>query len=186
MENYLGEDFYMYYPWFYSEYEPLKQLKLVLLLVDGQNLFYGYDQGETADYQKYETTLGLRPSNNIELEFKQRYHESKTFYIARTYETKLKLQFHKNFWIRAILQLTNNDIQVDDYQYQRINLYPLFTYKPSANAAVYLGASNSWYDEDYEGTIWDSQNQQHLQKMLRFQEDMMTYFLKVSYTFNMQ
>ena len=184
MENYLGKDFYMYYPWFYSEFELLKQLKLVLLLVDGQNLYYGYEKGENADYQKYETTLGLRPSNNIELEFKNRYHESKSFYIARTYEAKLKLQFHKNFWVRAILQLTNNDIIVDNYKYQSLNLYPLFTYKPSSNTAVYLGASNSWYDEDYEGEIWDTQNQQYVQKMLRFQEDNMTYYLKVSYTFD--
>ena len=184
MENYLGEDFYMYYPWLVLEYEPLKQLWGTFLIVDGRNLFFGYDKGEYGDYYKYETTLFFRPTNNIDIEFKQRYHETEKFYIARTYETKLKLQFHKNFWIRVILQLTNNDIMVDDYCFQRINLYPLFTYKPSSNTAVYLGASNGWYDEDYEGEIWDTQNQQYLQKILRFQENNMTYYLKVSYTFD--
>ncbi|MCD4819007.1 MAG: carbohydrate binding family 9 domain-containing protein [Candidatus Cloacimonetes bacterium] len=184
MENYLNQDFYMHYPWLVVKYEPIKSIRGEILLVDGRGLYYGDEEGENANYYKYETTLFYRPTNNIDIEFKQRYHELEEKYIARTYETKVKFQFHKNFWIRAIIQVTNNNLIKEDYDAKSINLYPLFTYKPSSNTAVYLGASNGWYDEDYTGDIWDEENQLYFQKQLRYQQDNMTYFIKISYTFD--
>ena len=180
MENYLGKDFYMYYPWLSLNYEPIKQLKMSFLIVDGENLFIGKTQYGKGDYYKYETTLNIRPAIFFDLEFKHRYHETAGKYIARTYEAKAKLQFHKNFWFRAIVQVTNSDICADDEKDNRFNIYPLFTYKPSANASIYLGAS----DTDSEGNefYWDHEiidwnNYVYDQKN-------MTYFLKISYTFD--
>jgi len=184
MDNYLDEDFYMHYPWLVMEYEPMKSLWGKLLIVDGKGLYYADEKGEIADYYKYETTIFWRPTNNIDIEFQHRYHEQEDKYIARTYETKAKFQFHKNFWIRAILQITNNDLIRDELTTKSINLYPLFTYKPSSNTAVYLGASNRWLDEDYTDDVWDGEDQDYLQKQLRFEQDIMTYFLKISYTFD--
>jgi hypothetical protein len=173
MENYIGEDYYMYYPWLNLNYEPFKQLKMSFLIVDGENLYFGYDSGEKADYYKYETTLNIRPANFFDLEFKHRYHETEGKYIARTYETKAKFQFHKNFWFRAILQITNHDMIIYGENPRRISLYPLFTYKPSSKTAIYIGASGNEekteqissrdYLQDYKDT---------------------TYFLKISYTFD--
>ncbi len=173
MEDYLGEDYYMYNPWLNLNYEPFKQLKISFLIVDGENLYFGYDGGEKADYYKYETTLNIRPANFFDLEFKHKYHETKGKYIARTYETKAKFQFHKNFWFRAILQITNHDMIVYDENPRRISLYPLFTYKPSSKTAIYIGASGN------EEKTEQISSRDYLQN---FKDT--TYFLKVSYTFD--
>ena len=173
MENYIGEDHYMYYPWLNLNYEPFKQLKMSFLIVDGENLYFGYDGGEKADYYKYETTLNIRPANFFDLEFKHRYHETEGKYIARTYETEAKFQFHKNFWFRAILQITNHDMIVYDENPRRISLYPLFTYKPSSKTAIYIGASGNEEQTEQIST----------RDFLQDYKDT-TYFLKVSYTFD--
>lgn len=173
MENYLGKDYYMYYPWLNLNYEPFKQLKMSFLIVDGENLYFGYDGGEKADYYQYETTLNIRPANFFDLEFKHRYHETEGKYIARTYETKAKFQFRKNFWFRAILQITNHDMIVYCENLRRISLYPLFTYKPSSKTAIYIGASGN--EENTEQIL----SRDYLQDY----KDT-TYFLKVSYTFD--
>ncbi len=174
MENYLGKDFYMYYPWLSLNYEPIKQLKISFLIVDGKNLFFGDTQGETADYYKYETTLNIRPVNFFDLEFKHKYHETAGKYIARTYEAKAKLQFHKNFWFRVIVQITNHDMIAREENTKRISLYPLFTYKPSSKTAVYLGASGT------EKQIKQISSGEYL---VDFEDT--TYFLKMSYTFDL-
>ncbi len=178
--DYAGKDNYVYYPWLCVEYYPIKALGGEILLVDGENLWYG-NEAEIADYRKFETTLFIRPTNNLDLEFRQKYHETVSFYIARTYEAKVKFQFHKNFWIRAILQITDNDIFADDEKNKRINFYPLFTYKPSANTAVYLGASCS--ESEGNEYIWDDDIEDlHNSK---FDQKITTYFLKISYTFDL-
>ena len=150
------------------------------LIVDGENLYFGPTQGEVSDYYKYETTLNIRPVNFFDLEFKHRYHETKGKYIARTYEAKAKLQFHRNFWFRAIVQITNADIFADDEKINRFNVYPLFTYKPNANTSVYLGASSS--NSDGNEYIWDDVNQNLDNRYYDIKDT--TYFLKMSYTFD--
>jgi len=173
MENYLGKDYYMHYPWLIMELEPVKQLRFKLLIVDGINLYFGDEMGEYGDYYKYETTVLLRPINTIDIEFLQKYHETEDKYIARTYELKAKLQFHKNFWVRGILQIIDNDLIVDNEEYNSIGFYPMFTYKPSANTAIYLGAIGNGFESEPLG-----------QKEKLVDETDTTYFLKMSYTFD--
>ena len=170
--DYAGKDNYVYYPWLCVEYYPIKALGGEILLVDGENLWYG-NEAEIDNYRKFETTLFVRPTNNLDIEFKQKYHETVSFYIARTYEAKVKFQFHKNFWVRAILQVTNNDICAWDEKNKRIDFYPLFTYKPSANTAVYLGATRNEFKSKPLSQ----------RELLEDTEDI-TYFLKISYTFD--
>ncbi|MEA2104889.1 MAG: hypothetical protein U9P79_09670 [Candidatus Cloacimonadota bacterium] len=178
-ENYGDEKYFKYFPWLVMEYSPNKLICGKLLLVSGENLWYGYDEvtglddGLMADYHKYETTLIFRPTNTIDLEIEQKYHEMDYLYIARTLEAKLKVQFHKNFWIRAILQYSNNDIFAFDKKSREIAFYPLFTYKPNANTSVYLGANKLMDKEKYisnEETFTD--------------ENVTNYFLKISHTFD--
>lgn len=85
---------------------------------------HGYESGFMEDYDKYELTLFLKPSNIIDIEVEQKYHEMDDLYIARTIETKLKVQFHKNFWIKAILQYKNNDLFYDNENDEDFSLYP--------------------------------------------------------------
>ena len=173
MIDYAGKDNRVYYPWLCLEYYPTKALGGEILLVDGENLWYG-DEAEIGDYRKLETTLFVRPTNNIDIEFRHKYHETVSFYIARTYETKVKFQFHKNFWVRAILQVTNNDVFAWDEKNKRIDFYPLFTYKPSANTAVYLGATRNKFE-----------SKPLSQRELLVDTEDTTYFLKMSYTFDL-
>ncbi len=180
MIDYAGKDNHVYYPWLCIEYYPTKALGGEILLVDGENLWYG-DEAEIGDYRKLETTLFIRPTNNIDIEFRHKYHETVSFYIARTYEVKVKFQFHKNFWVRAILQVTNTDNFADDEKYNRIDFYPLFTYKPSANASIYLGASSS--DSEGNEYIWDDDIENFYNN--KFDQQNTTYFLKMSYTFDL-
>ncbi len=176
-ENYGDDNFFKYFFWAVLEYSPVKSIWGKVLLVDGENLWYGENEsGEEAgfmkDYDKYETTLILKPSNIVDIEFEHKYHRMDDLYIARTIEAKLKVQFHKNFWIRAILQYSNNDIFYYGEKYEDIALYPMFTYKPSANTAVYLGANKVVEKYKYisSGDAF-------------IDDDIINYFLKVSYTF---
>ena len=173
MENYLGEELNMYYPWISLAYEPIKQLKINVLLVDGEGLYYNYPSGEIGDYYKYESTFNIRPVNFFDLELLQKYQEIAHKFIARSYEMKAKFQFHKNFWFRVIAQVTNYDMIEMDEKRERVSVYPLFTYKPSSQTAIYLGAFGS---DRFEEQI--SVNYQ-------FKDEVdTTYFLKVSYTFD--
>jgi len=178
-ENYGDEDYFKYFSWLVLEYNPIKEIGGKILLVDGENLWYDYDEngneeGLMENYDKYETTLLLHPTNTINLEIEHKYHEMKDLYIARTLEAKLKVQFHKNFWIRVILQYTNNDVFTYDEKSEDIALYPMFTYKPSANTAVYLGANKV------------VENYKYISSGDAFIDDDITNcFLKVSYTFNL-
>lgn len=180
MDNYLDKDFYMYYPWMSLTYEPIKQLKANVLIVDGEALYYGYPSGEIGDYYKYESTLNIRPVNFFDLEFKQKYKEIADKFIARSYEAIAKLQFHRNFWVRAIVHVTNLDIFASDEHDEGFNIYPLFTYKPSSNTSIYLGAtdSSSYGNEQ----VWDD-GSLSVNNNLYDSKDT-TYFLKLSYTFD--
>ncbi|RLC55675.1 MAG: hypothetical protein DRH89_07225 [Candidatus Cloacimonadota bacterium] len=62
---------------------------------------------------------------------------------------------------------------VYDENPRRISLYPLFTYKPSSKTAIYIGASGN------EEKTEQISSRDYLQN---FKDT--TYFLKVSYTFD--
>jgi hypothetical protein len=179
MIDYAGKNNHVYYPWLCVECYPIKALGGEILLVDGEDLWYG-DEAEIGDFRKLETTLFVRPTNNLDIEFRQKYRETASYYIARTYETKVKFQFHKNFWVRAIVQSTNNYIFAYDEKHKRIDFYPLFTYKPSANTAVYLGASSS--GSEGNEFIWDEDIEDYFNN--EYDQKITNYFMKVSYTFD--
>jgi len=169
MENYKKKDFYLYYPWLSLEYDTYGKTGAKILAVAGRNIWFGGEKGETGTYRKVETSLYLRPLNAVDIELQHKYHETMDYYIARTYEFKTKLQFQQNFWFRLILQLRNNDIFILDEAERRFEVYPLFVYKPSANSALYLGASRG-------------ENEVYENKLKEMADSSITYFLKMSYT----
>ncbi|MBN1327027.1 MAG: hypothetical protein JW996_03660 [Candidatus Cloacimonetes bacterium] len=175
MDNFYGKDYYTHYPWLFLKYELTKQIKLETLFVDGVNVYYNFDtlKGEFGDFYKYENTLQLRPNNLLDIEFKHKYHETENKYIARSYEVKAKFQFHKNFWVRLIVQAINHDLIRSGNNTKRISIYPLFTYKPSSQTAIYLGASG------IQEQVRPTSSRDYLEDYRD-----LTYFLKISYTFD--
>ncbi|KQC11899.1 MAG: hypothetical protein APR54_10385 [Candidatus Cloacimonas sp. SDB] len=175
MDNFCGKDYYTHYPWLFLKCELSKHIKLETLFVDGINVYYNFDslKGEYGDFYKYETTLQLRPNNLLDIEFKHKYHETERKYIARSYEVKAKFQFHKNFWVRLIAQAINHDLIRMGVNPKRISVYPLFTYNPSSQTAIYLGATGR------QEQISPLKNRDYLED---YQD--LTYFLKISYTFD--
>ncbi len=124
--------------------------------------------------------MNIRPVNFFDLEFKQKYKEIADKFIARSYEAIAKLQFHRNFWFRAIFHITNLDIYATDEHDEGFNIYPLFTYKPSANTSIYLGATDSSSKGNEQ--VWDNSSQTLNNDFYDFKD--LTYFLKISYTFD--
>ncbi|MCF7794393.1 MAG: hypothetical protein K9N09_10565 [Candidatus Cloacimonetes bacterium] len=175
MDHFYGRDYYTHYPWLSLKYELTKHIKLETLLVDGVNVYYNFDtlKGEFGDFYKYENTVQLRPNNLLDLEFKQKYHETEDKYIARSYEVKAKFQFHKNFWVRLIAQAINHDLIRAEANPNRISVYPLFAYKPSSQTAIYLGATGT------EEKISPIAARDYIENYRD-----LTYFLKISYTFD--
>jgi len=175
MDNYFGKDYVTHFPWLKLEYEPFKQLRARITLVDGVNLYYNNDiqKGEYGDFYKYEGTILLRPNNILDFEFNCKYHETEEKYIARSYELKAKFQFHKNFWFRLIAQVINHDMLRMGENPKRVSIYPLFTYKPSSKTAIYVGSTG----------IEEKIKQISAREFLQNYKDT-TYFFKVSYTFD--
>lgn len=174
-DNFFGEDYLTYYPWLKLEYEPIKELRARITVVDGKNVYYNFDtlQGEFGDFYKYEGTILLRPNTILDFEFNCKYHETEKKYIARSYELKAKFQFHRNFWLRLIAQAINHDLLRAGENPKRITFYPLFTYKPSSQAAIYLGATGT---EEKISPITTGDYIENYRDL--------TYFLKISYTFD--
>ena len=176
MDNYFGKDYYTHYPWVSLEYEPVRQLRLKTVIVTGENLFYNHElqRGEYGDYNKYETTILLRPSRFFDIEFYHKYHETENKYIARSCEAKAKIQFHKNFWLRLIMQTVDHDLTAWGENPRSISVYPLFAYKPNAHTAIYLGAAGK------QLKTRPLNSREYLAD-----HESKTYFLKISYTFDL-
>ncbi|TSA28307.1 hypothetical protein D4R71_01010, partial [bacterium] len=113
----------------------------------------------------------LRPTNKIDIEVSSEYQELHDIYHAQVHQVTLKYQFNKQFWIRSILQYSHSDVAVENESSTELNIYPLFVYNPYANIAVYAGI-----------TSLDHEEKEHAQ--LTWSENKNTYFLKVSYTFD--
>ncbi|TSA27039.1 hypothetical protein D4R71_02840, partial [bacterium] len=113
----------------------------------------------------------LRPTNKIDIEVSSEYQELHDIYHAQVHQVTLKYQFNKQFWIRSILQYSYSDVSVNNESYSTLNLYPLFVYNPYANIAVYAGVTSL----DHETK---------LNELKTCGEKKNTYFLKVSYTFD--
>ena len=155
--------------WLNIDFDPIRQLSLGVNLVKGKDIAWFIQEPEESDLDKIDVSLKIKPNSFIDLEVNSNYHDLDSYYIARSLEAKCKLQFHKNFWMRMIVHYQNTDIISDDEKIERFDIYPLFTYKPSSDIALYLGASDSKMET--------SQNRD----IINYDVSDVTYYLKISY-----
>ncbi len=171
MVHFAGKDNYMYAPWVFFETYPMDLFVADIDFVCGKYMWFDEDDPRIEQFRKYKLFLNLRPTNKIDIEVSSEYQELHDIYHAQVHQVTLKYQFNKQFWIRSILQYSYSDVSVNNESYSTLNLYPLFVYNPYANIAVYAGI-----------TSLDHEEKEHSQ--LTWSEKKNTYFLKVSYTFD--
>ncbi len=134
-------------------------------------MWFDRDDPRIEHYRKYEVFLNVRPSDKIDLDIRSEYEELHNIYHAQVHQLTLKYQFNKQFWIRGIVQYSYSDVAVENESSSELNIYPLFVYNPYANIAVYAGI-----------TSLDTETKLNELKLHGEKKD--TYFLKVSYTFD--
>ena len=171
MVHFAGKDNYMYIPWISFETYPCDLFVVDIDFACGKYIWYDINDPRIEQYRKYELFINLRPTNKVDLEIYSEYQELHNIYHAQVHQMILKYQFNKQFWIRGILQYSHSKIKTEDRTYTTLNLYPLFVYNPYANIAVYAGI-----------TSLDNESKVNNLKTYATKKD--TYFLKVSYTFD--
>lgn len=134
----------------------------------GDNIAYAIGQPLVKPYQRYNGSVVIRPNKNINVQVRAQHEELDTVYNANAYELRAKLQFHKNFWIRGILQISDLSLLPYNVSRTRTNFYPLFVYNPSANVSLYIGGTHATLEQDI-GTVPYIDN------------DETTYFIKMTY-----
>jgi hypothetical protein len=179
MLHWYEQDNWDWYQWISAEYFPTKEIGFTHLHVFGEGLYLWSDHANPQPYRKYESTLYLRPFSQLDIELKHKYHYLKEYYLARTAEAIVKVQFHKNFWFRLIVQVRNDDSYYQNKYTDSVDIYPLFTYKPNSKMSIYLGATGSEYEEMERNQTGNSNHDIYNESMERT-----TWFLKCSYTFD--
>jgi len=169
--HFAGKDNYMYAPWVFFETYPMDLFVADIDFVCGKYMWFDEYDPRIEQFRKYKLFINLRPTNKIDIEVSSEYQELHDIYHAQVHQVTLKYQFNKQFWIRGILQYSYSDVSVDNESYSALNLYPLFVYNPYANIAVYAGVTSL----DHETK---------LNELKTCGENKNTYFLKVSYTFD--
>ena len=171
MIHFAGKDNHMYTPWISFQTYPSDFFVVDFDLEFGKYMWFDRDDPRIEHYRKYEVFLNVRPSDKIDLDIRSEYEELHNIYHAQVHQLTLKYQFNKQFWIRGIVQYSYSDVAVENESSSELNIYPLFVYNPYANIAVYAGI-----------TSLDTETKLNELKLHGEKKD--TYFLKVSYTFD--
>lgn len=159
--------------WLSINYDPIRQFSLNLNLVIGKGVAWFLLEPKDSDMNEINTTVKIKPNSFIDFELNTSYHDLAKYYIARSVEAKCKFQFHKNFWMRIITQYQNTDVLPENEKIECFDIYPLFTYKPSSDIALYLGASDS--------KMQTSESRDYI----NFDVRAVTYYFKLSYLFDL-
>lgn len=171
-----GKNEKTWFHWTSFEYFPCRELGMNITGVYGSDFSIRAQEVNNEKFTKLESTLFIRPISEVDIELNVRYHELEHYYIARLYEAKMKVQFHRNFWFRLNAQVRDFDI-ADDTVYS-INLYPLFAYQPNSAISLFVGASA----QDDKGSSWEFDN--GAQQIIHFDTTHTTWFFKISHTFD--
>jgi hypothetical protein len=164
------EDETNWFHWTSLEYYPCRELGMKLVGVYGSDFWIGADDISNESFTKLEPTLYIRPISEVDIELQARYHELQHYYIARVYEARIKVQFHRNFWFRLNAQMRDYDIAENTIT--SMNFYPLFGYQPNSAISLYAGASAD-----------ETETSQSRNTML--DQTTRTWFIKASYTFDL-
>lgn len=178
MVHFAGKDNHMYTPWISFQTYPSDLFVLNTNFEFGKYMWFDEDDPRIEQYRKYEAYLNIRPTNKIDFDISSEYEELHNIFTAQVYECTLKYQFNKQFYIRGILQYSNCEVIEHDrtHTYTELNIYPLFVYNPYANIALYAGVTSLDDQEKIRFNGYDPI------KVNWEKKD--TYFLKVSYTFD--
>ena len=171
MVHFAGKDNYMYTPWLFFKTYPIDLFMAEIYFVCGKYMWFDENEPRIEQFRKYNLFLNLRPTNKIDIEVSSEYQELHDIYHVQVHQFTLKYQFNKQFYIRGILQYSYSDVAVENESYSELNIYPLFVYNPYANIAVYAGI-----------TSLDHETKRN--EVPPRGEKKNTYFLKVSYTFD--
>jgi hypothetical protein len=171
MIHFAGKDNHVYTPWISFQTYPSDLFVIDMDFEFGRYMWFDEDDPRIEQYRKYEVFLNIRPTDKIDLDIRAEYEELHNIFSAQVHQLTLKYQFNKQFWIRGILQYRHSKVKMYDETYTTLNLYPLFVYNPYANIAVYAGI-----------TSLDNETKVNDVKAYANKKD--TYFLKVSYTFD--
>lgn len=171
MVHFAGKDNHMYTPWISFQTYPSDLFVIDTDVEFGKYMWFDADDPCIEQYRKYEVFLNIRPTDKIDLDIRAEYEELHNIFSAQVHQLTLKYQFNKQFWIRGILQYRHSKVKMYDETYTTLNLYPLFVYNPYANIAVYAG-------------ITSLDNESKVNEVKTYTNKKDTYFLKVSYTFD--
>jgi len=171
MVHFAGKDNHMYTPWISFQTYPSDLFVLDMGFEFGEYMWFDANDPRIEQYRKYEVFLNIRPTDKIDLDISSEYEELHNIFSAQVHQLTLKYQFNKQFWIRGILQYSHSKIKTEDETETTLNLYPLFVYNPYANIAVYAG-------------ITSLDNESRVNDVKAYANKKDTYFLKVSYTFD--
>jgi len=187
MTYWYNQDNWNWYYWLSLEYFPIKEVGATFLYVKGKGFYRWVNNADTQfsyktdhqPYYKYEPKLFIRPIEQLDIELRYNYHELEEYYIVQTFEAIAKVQFHRNFWFRAMLQYSDKDEIYDEEEKRSLAIYPLFTYKPNSRTSFYLGASGSEFEkresrDNNDEIMYDTTERQTTA----------TWFFKLSYTFD--
>ncbi len=179
MLHWFEQDNWNWYQWTSIEYFPIKQIGITYLNVFGEGLYLWNTYSDPQKYRKFESTVFLRPFSQLDIELRHKYHNLKNYYLVRTVEAKVKVQFHKNFWFRLITQVRNIDAIFENEYKESIDIYPLFTYKPNSRVSIYLGATEEEFENEMKQIDRVKRDYQKIEDISG-----RTWFFKCSYTFD--
>lgn len=182
MTYWYNQDNWNWYYWLSLEYFPIKELGASCLLVTGKGLYLWGNEANPQPFHKFEPKLFIRPFDQLDIELIYRRHELEEYYIAETLEANAKIQFHKNFWFRAIVQYRDTEGIYTGENEKSLAVYPLFTFKPNSRTSFYLGSSF----DDGNGVQWEQIGEsENNWELLDFDKTGATLFAKISYTFDL-
>ncbi|HMA69724.1 MAG TPA: hypothetical protein VKN74_07610, partial [Candidatus Mcinerneyibacterium sp.] len=116
----------------------LKFINFYIELKQGENLFFN-ENSFVDNYFEVEASVNISPFTFLNIDYDYNYQKLKNAYTANINEIETKLQFINQIWFRIILQREYYEMYSDSIKAENYNIYPLLTYNPNANTAIYLG-----------------------------------------------
>ena len=116
----------------------LKFINFYIELKQGKNLFFN-ENSFVDNYFELEASVNISPFAFLNIDYDYNYQKLKNAYTANINEIETKLQFINQIWFRIILQREYYEMYNDGIKAENYNIYPLLTYNPNANTAIYLG-----------------------------------------------
>ncbi len=172
MEDYLGDEYHVYSYTARVSSDTFSALSGFVRYTSGRGLWYDTYAPEVRAYRNVESGVTFRPGKSIDLACGLEWVDMDGKFEALSFQSSLKLQFHKNFWMR--LDAHNMKVRFKDNGSERVNtlFYPLFVYQPRAGISLYAGIQ----DSNERFTLTEETSNM----------DTARYFMKISYSLDLR